>query len=138
MRYLLIIIAIAALTQHGKGNEPDEPGLWITGEPFIEDGVLFFRADKTVRDNPSGSVVLLGAPKSNLNMFQILMRAAEKKLRVRLFGELSVFSGKVPGKHRAIPNVQFITWKIHMPDEPDELPKGSKILVNPEDTLQFK
>lgn len=138
MRYLLIIIAIVALTQRGQGSESVETGLWITGDPFIEDGVLFFRTDKPVQNNRAGNVVLLGAPKTNLNMFQILMRAAEKRLKVRLFGELSTFAGKVPGKHNPVPDVQFITWKIHMPDDPDELQQGKKIIVNPEDKLQVK
>ena len=138
MRYLLIIILVVAVTQRGQGSVPVETGLWITGDPFIEDSVLFFRTDRPVQNNPAGNVVLLGAPKPNINMLQILMRAAEKHLKVRLFGELSSFSGKVPGKHNSVPSIQFITWKIHMPDDPDELPKGTKIIVNPEDKLQFK
>ena len=138
MRYLLIVVSIVALTQRGHGSEPAEKGLWITGDPFVESDVLFFRTDKPVKNNPAGNVVLLGAPKANTNMFQILLRAAELHLKVRLFGELYAFSGKIPGKHDTVPNVQFITWKIHMPDDPDELPKEKKIIVNPEDKLQFK
>lgn len=129
MRYLLILMAMVTLAAKARTGESAETGLWITGDPFIEDSTLFFRTDKPVENNPAGNVVLLGAPKDHLEILPVLMQVAEKHLKVRLFGELWPFSGKAPGKHDPPPNVQFIVWKIHMPEDPDELPKDQKIPI---------
>lgn len=129
MRYLLIVMAMVAFAAKGHTSEPAETGLWITGDPFIEDQVLFFRADKLVEKNPAGNVILLGAPKDNLEILPVLMQVAVKRLKVRLFGKLLPFPGKAPGKHDPRPNVQFIVWKIHMPEDPDELPEDQKLPV---------
>ena len=137
MKLLLSLLA-GFLIQSIYAAEEGDTGLWITGNPFIENDVLLFKTDKPVQDNPAGDVVLLGTTKPNEEMLQILCRVAQKHLTVRLYGELQKFEGKVPKTLNPMPNVQFLAWKIHMPTDPDELPPDQKIIVKPGDKLKFK
>ena len=71
---------------------------WITGEVFVRNGVLFFRTDQPVQGNTKGNVVLLGATKqAAATLLPAYMRAAEKHLKLRLYGSLLPFSGSMPG-----------------------------------------
>jgi hypothetical protein len=114
-------------------NTPNE--FWITGEPFLHDGVLLYKSDKPVQTDTMGNVLLLGVPKSDPNSIALLMKAAEKHLKLRLFGVIQPYSGGIPVPKDKLPNLQFIVWKMHMPSDPDELPEGQKILRNPADTV---
>ncbi len=115
----------------------EPPEIWITGEVFSKNDILFFRMDKPVRDNPLGNVVLLGSTKAGMKvLLPMYMRAAEKKMKLRLYGSLMPFSGTFPGKKTALPNVQFITIQgTFMPTDPDDLPEDQKIIIQPGDSL---
>ena len=140
-RLLLILVALLGVSVHlcaaGKKDDPVADALWITGQVFTEDGVILFRADHRVQGNPLGAVILLG---STRDMAQVLLpvyaRAAEKHMTLRLFGVLQPASGKIPSHPKPLPNVQFITWKVHLPSDPDELPPGQKITLHPGDTVE--
>lgn len=112
-----------------------ETALWITGEPIIQDQMLYFRAEKPISNNSTGALVLLGAPRDNANLFPVLMKAAEKHLKLRLYGDLLPFTGVLPSDRQKRPSFQFIVWKLHMPGEPDELPKGQAIIIHPKDPI---
>ena len=101
---------------------------WITGEVLIEKDQLRFRADKPVLGNAAGNVVLLGATKDAVKILApMYVRAAQKHLKLRLYGILQGLS-EPPAK--GAPSVEFITWKVHRPDDPDELPADQKIILH--------
>ena len=107
---------------------------WINGEPFVKKGELFFRTDKPVQGNTTGNVVLLGASKDSVKvLLPAYARAAEKHLKLRLYGVLIPAEDK-PAKGK--PSVVFITWKLHLPGDPDELPKDQKISIHEGDTVE--
>jgi len=96
--------------------------MWITGEVFGRNNTLFFRADRPVQGNPLGNVLLLRATKeSAASLFPMYMEAAEQHKKLRLYGKLLPFSGPLPGNTEPLPNVQFVTWKLHLPGDPDGL-----------------
>lgn len=105
--------------------------LWITGDVFSAHDILFFRADKPVQGNSTGRVVLLGTSKQDAqSILPLLMKAAEKKMTLRLYGYLQPNKGGFPGyKGPKLPDVAFIVWKLHMPDDPDVLPPDQRIPI---------
>ena len=103
---------------------------WITGEVFVRNGVLFFRTDQPVQGNTKGNVVLLGATKqAAATLLPAYRRAAEKHLKLLLYGSLLPFSGSMPGYSEPLPSIQFITWTVHLPSDPDELSPDQKIII---------
>ena len=131
-RAVLLGIALALLGGYHTTNaaeKPAPPELWITGDVYSENDVLLFKADKPVKGNSKGAVVLLGAPKGSAeSVMPILLKLGEKRIKARLYGYLQPAKGGFPGKNPAnLPNIAFIVWKIHMPDEPDELPPNQRI-----------
>jgi len=125
-----------------RQNGEDRPEVWITGDIFTKGGVLFFRADKRVLGNPMGRVVLLGANKATMKvLLPMYLTAAEKHVKLRLCGVLIPFEGTMPGYKGELPSVQFITWKLHAPSDPDDLPPDQRIPIGPDDYMdgyQFK
>jgi hypothetical protein len=101
--------------------------LWINGRIFVEDGVLMFRADKPVRGNPRKDVVVLGVSMDARGLLPIYVHAATTSVRFRLFGILEPFAGTFRGHPAPLPNVQFITWKMHTPGDPDVTPADQRI-----------
>ncbi len=106
------------------------------GGHYFSTSPLLFRADKAVQNNSTGNVVALGASKDTANVFlPRYMRAAEKHMKLRLYGILVPIKDAKPAKSPASPSVQFITWKMHLPSEPDELPAGDKINITPNQSV---
>ena len=103
---------------------------WINGYIFIEDGVLFFHADKPVRGNSMKDVVLLGVSKEATALLPIYIHAASVHKNFRLFGALLPNATKFPSHSGPLPNVQFITWKMHTPGDPDVSPPDQRIEFN--------
>jgi len=131
---LLFCALVPASDQPSDPKIVGKPGtneFWITGDLYIQNKVLFFRADKPIKGNSSGNVTLLGTTKQNAqSVLPILMKAAEKKMKLRLFGVLQPAKGSFPGyTGPKLPTVQFIVWKIHMPTDPDELPPDQRIPI---------
>ena len=109
---------------------------WITGDMLLWNGILVFRADKPVEGNRTKEVVFVGPTRDGVNTTgPLLMRAAERKLKVRLYGVLQKISTSFPGHHKKLPSVQFIVWKQHMPTDSDDLPPGEKIIYGPNDKI---
>ena len=82
------------------------------------------------------NVVLIGPTKQLVNsMGPLLMRAADQKAKLRLYGVLQATSTSFPGHHEKLPSVQFIVWKLHSPTDPDELPVDQKIILGPDTTV---
>lgn len=130
----LLLTAIAHTHAADSGAQTDE--VWITGEVFTEDHILFFRADKPVKGNPRGAVVLLGAARDSAGvLFPLYLRAAENNAKLRLYGVLQRAGKGITSTKTKLPNVQFITWKVHLPEEPDELPADRKIIIQPGATV---
>lgn len=142
MRSLLLILAIvlgasAHLPAAGKKDDPTANAVWITGQVLVEDGTLLFRADRPVKGNPRGNVIMLGATRNTMKvLLPVYASAAEKHLSLRLFGVLQAFSATVASHPKPLPNVEFITWKVHLPSDPDELPPGQRITIHPGDTVE--
>lgn len=109
--------------------------LWITGDVFEQNHQLMFRCDKSVGGNAAGDVVYLGATRQTANvLLPMYMKAAEQHKRLRLYGVLTPVDEKIR-KAKGDPSVQFITWKVHLPNEPDELPADQKIPIGPNDKV---
>ena len=127
-----IPISIRYGYEHGVHN--DQPAaVWITGEVSSKNGVLFFRVDRPVQDNPFGDIVLLGSIRSAAGVFMpVFAQAADKHEKLRLYGVMQK-SPAIPGHDEPLPTASFIVSKIHLPEDPDELPADQKIIVGPKD-----
>jgi hypothetical protein len=138
MRPLIIAALLLATKVHSFAAEDiTKYAQWITGDIFIKNGILLFRADKTVQGNRTGDVVLVGPTKDGVNTTgPMLMRAAERHVKLRLYGVLQAASPTFPGHHEKLPSVQFIVWKLHFPTDPDDLPPGEKIIFGPNDKVK--
>jgi hypothetical protein len=121
--YAIFVLLFGIAHNAPEADNKSGSGVWITGDAFIHDNVLFFRAEKPIAGNATGEVVLLGAPKPNANLLPIFMRAAERHVKLRLYGVLQPFSGSFPAYHDKLPSIQFIAWKLHVPSDPDDLPR---------------
>ncbi len=131
MRTYLALILLLTVTLC-RADDINAHALWITGDVFSQNGVLFFRADKPVQGNPTGNVVLLGSTKDLIHvMAPLYMRAAERHLRLRLYGTLTPAGRPPPGHTEKLPTIEFITWKIHSPSDPDDMAADKTIHLPP-------
>ena len=132
--FSLFIFAGVLLSQ--AEDDITKYAVWITGEVFTENDYLLFRADKPVRDNTGGSVVLLGATKATANvLLPCYVKAAERHMTLRLYGVLMPDSDASSDTTKRLPNVQFITWKMHLPSDPDDLPDKDKVIIGPDQSV---
>ena len=131
----VILLFLAGLAGSAQGaDDLSKHETWITGQVLNEKGTLLFRADKPVRGNTAGKVVLLGASKATVKvLLPVYAQAAEKHVRLRLYGVLLPAPGP-PAK--GMPGVEFITWKVHVPSDPDELPTDQKIILHEGDEVE--
>lgn len=108
---------------------------WITGDVFEQDHQLMFRCDKTVQGDPAGDVVFLGSTPQVMNVIvPLLSKAAEQHKKLRLYGVLLPIREEYRKTANA-PNAEFRVWKLHSPDDPDELPANQKIIIGPNDRV---
>jgi len=131
MRRALTLILLPLAIAAQAAEDLSKYGVWITGEPIFQNGQLMFRADKPVRGNATGNLVLLGATRQTINVLApSYMKAAEKRMRLRLYGLLV----PIPDSQRSDkgPSVEFVTWKMHLPSDPDELPAKDRIIIGPD------
>jgi hypothetical protein len=133
MKHWSLFLFMLMLLSGNRCFAEESEGVWITGQVFTSDATnsqLLFRADKPIKDNPAGNVVLLGTTRACANVFiPAYVRAAENHVTLRLFGTLQLIAPP-PNSPTNAPNVQFITWKLHSPCDPDKLPESEKILIN--------
>ena len=130
-------LELAVIEVHKFREETAKYETWITGEVFSKANTLLFRAERPIAGNTTQNVVLLGVKlgleKSFLPMYA---KAAEKRLTLRLYGvlvpneALVATSSEVKGR---MPSVTFITWKCHLPNDPDELPESERVEFTPND-----
>ncbi len=134
MRHILAFLVIMAASQYARAaDELKKYEVWITGEVFEQNHHLMFRCDKAVQGNVTGQVVYLGATRQTANvLLPMYTMAAEQHKKLRLYGLLVPMDEKPKKKE---PSVQFITWKVHLPNEPDELPADQKIIIGPNDKV---
>ena len=137
MRWLLaVLVFLAANTCVVAAHESKKYEVWITGDVFEQNGQIMFRCDKPVGGNAAGNVVYLGATRDGMNvLLPMYMKAAEQHRKLRLYGVLVPANPKMK-KSKNAPSVQFITWKAHLPNEPDELPADQKIIIEPNDKVE--
>jgi hypothetical protein len=112
---------------------------WITGEVFSERDTLLFRADRPIAGNTTQNVALLGV---KLGLEKVLLpiyaKAAEKRLTLRLYGVLvpnEALMATSSESKTGIPSVTFITWKCHLPNDPDELPEAGRLEFTQDDRV---
>jgi hypothetical protein len=152
MRVVQLVLCSAALTAICVASEPEkyvtwgdagviyppsslmQHGLWVTGDVINDPKQgLLFRADKPVEGNATGSLVYLAVPEDLSKTFApMCYRAAERHIKLRLHGTFLPDSGPKGPNH---PNVNFVIWGIHEPDEPDELPPDKKTYFGPHDAI---
>jgi hypothetical protein len=128
MRCLLFLLALgAALAATCVANDLDKYAVWVTGDVINDkkDG-LMFRADKPVQGNTTGNLVYLAVSEDLAKTFApMCYRAAEKHMKLRLYGAFLPHSGPSDPKH---PSVNFLIWKIHLPTDPEELSPDQKVI----------
>lgn len=118
--HLLLLFLALALPLRAE-EKPEPPPVWLSGDVFIENNVLLFRAEKPIEGNTTGDVVLLGTTKAAADLLlPAYEQAAEKGVRLRLYGVLMPRRGEPPDWNGPLPSLQFVTWKVHLPDEPDD------------------
>jgi hypothetical protein len=137
MRHLVILALICtAATRASAEDDLSKYEHWITGEVSEQHSELMFRCDKPIKGNPAGNVVYLGSSRATMHvMLPLLSKAAERHQKLRLYGVLLPVdeqSRKAP----EAPSAQFIVWKLHLPNEPDELPADQKIITGPDDRVK--
>jgi hypothetical protein len=128
MRRLAFVAFSAALALTCAANELEKYAVWVTGDVINDkkEG-LMFRTDKPVQGNTTGNLVYLAVTEDLAKVFApMCYRAAEKNMKLRLYGAFLPHSGPKDSKR---PSVNFLIWKIHIPEDPDELPQDGKIIV---------
>jgi hypothetical protein len=136
MRHLLALALLVAVSSCVfAADELKKYEVWITGDVLVQNGELMFRCDKEVQGNTMGGLVLLGAVRDGAKvLLPIYGKAAEQHKKLRLYGVL------VPDeeKHRKknAPSIVFLTWKAHLPGEPDELSANQKMIIGPNDEVK--
>jgi len=100
---------------------------WLTGTLFVGNGVLLFRTDAPIEGNTGGPVVKLGTSRNATNLLPVLQAAAEKRMILRLYGDIAKDNTVPPGySGEPLPNISFVIWKMHMPNEKDTWDPGQK------------
>ncbi len=89
-----------------------------------------------VKDNPLGNVVLIGSRYKSMQQF--IEASLNKSIppALRLYGNLLHTDLKIPGHKGPLPNVEFLFWKLHLPDDPDIMPNEKRIFLDPDAILQ--
>jgi hypothetical protein len=138
LRFLIFLIALLfCVSLSSADDDLAKYAVWITGDVYLEGKVVLFRADKAVQGNSTGNVVLLGATKQTINVLgPLYVKAAQQHMKLRLYGVLVPTSDATSAKASTTPSVQFITWKLHLPSDPDALPDDAKITIKPGDSLE--
>ena len=125
MKKTILILAVISSAICCQAKET-----WLTGTPFVSAGnVLLFRTDAMLQNNSGGRVLLLGTTRNAVSLLPALQAAAGKRVALRLYGDISMDPNNnyPPGyQGDALPNMRFIIWKIHMPDEIDTWDAGVK------------
>ena len=135
-KYLAILVAVLGrASQYSFAADAPDNVAWITGMPFIENGVLLYKADSPIPGNSFGNVLLVGGQKPFSNVAAILAKAADKHIKLRLYGEIQPYAGGLPLPNEKLPSLQFVVTKIHLPSDPDELPPAQKIMLKHTDTV---
>ena len=109
---------------------------WITGVVSSNEGSLFFQTDQPIEGNSTQNLVLLGVQRGlEKSLLPLYCKAAEEKMTLRLYGVLVPTEELLPYQkcEEGTPSMCFVTWKCHLPSDPDEIPQSEKLLFKPED-----
>ena len=134
MRRLFVLALGAALAATCAANDLEKYAVWVTGDVINDpkEG-LMFRADKPVKSNTTGNLVYLAVTEDTAKVLApMYYRAAEKHMKVRLYGAFLPSSRPKDPKH---PSINFLTWKVHLPSDPDDLPDSQKIIIGPDQAV---
>jgi hypothetical protein len=134
MRALRLLLLTAAFSCTCAAANLEKYAVWVTGDVINDpkEG-LMFRADKPVQGNTTGNLVYLAVPQDLSKTFApMCYRAAEKHMKLRLYGAFLPHSGSKDRKHSS---VNFLIWKMHLPTDPEELPPDQKTFVGKDDEI---
>jgi len=109
---------------------------WITGDVFFEKSGILFRAEQPITGNTTGNVVTLGVKRGLENvLLPLYVKAAERRATLRLYGLLVPSEGILPSYEPSpeTPSITFVTWKLHLPSDPDEVPESERMDITSED-----
>jgi hypothetical protein len=129
-----MIVFAAGLPTVAAGGVSAYQEVWLTGQMiFGGKNVLLFRADQPVEANRTGPFVNVRLAKQARNILLLMyMKAAETHMKLRLYGQL------VPEpshKNLTLPGMRFVTWKAHLPDDPDNLPLHDTLFFGSDEAL---
>jgi hypothetical protein len=128
MRHVLALFSVAAVAVICAASDLEKYALWVTGDVINDpkEG-LMFRADKPVQGNTTGNLIYLAVTEDLSKTFApMCYRAAEKHMKLRLYGAFLPHSGPKEPNH---PSVNFLIWKIHLPSDPPELASDQKTIM---------
>lgn len=132
-------VELASIEVQKFRDETAKYETWITGEVFSERNQLLFKADRQIANNSTGDVVKLGVKLGLEKIFlPLYVRAAEKRLTLRLYGVLvanEILGGSPSQTEVGMPNTVFVTWKCHLPTDPDEVPESLQAGFTSEDRI---
>lgn len=134
MRPLAVLAFSAALAATCAATDLDKYAVWVTGDVINDkkEG-LMLRADKPVQGNTTGNLVYLAVSENTAKVLApMYYRAAEKHMKLRLYG---AFLPSPRAKDPKRPSVNFLTWKAHLPTDPDELSPDQKIIIGPDQQI---
>jgi hypothetical protein len=113
--------------------------IWITGEVFSDGKNLLFRAERPINNNTMHDVVLLGVKRGLENvLLPMYFKASETRETLRLYGVLVPSDVLMPESWTPspdTPSVTFVTWKCHLPTDPDEIPGAERVTFTPDDRV---
>jgi hypothetical protein len=128
----IMLGAIAPAIPAGTVSQYEE--VWLTGKMiFAGRNGLLFLADQPVEGNRTGRFITVRIAKEARNLLlPIYMKAVERHASLRLYGHLVPESSH---KSSTSPTIQFVTWKAHLPSDPDDWPMHDTIIFGSDDTL---
>jgi hypothetical protein len=132
-------VELAAIEVRKFREETAKSETWITGEVFSDGQNLLFRAERPIDKNTMQNVVLLGVKRGLENvLLPMYFKASEKREILRLYGVLVPSEVLMPESWKPnpdTPSVAFVTWKCHLPTDPDEIPESERLTFTPHDRV---
>jgi hypothetical protein len=134
MRHIPVLAAIVGLALTCAATDLERYAVWVTGDVINDEKEgLMFRADKPVQGDTTGNLVYLAVTEDTAKVLAPMYhKAAEKHLKLRLYGAFLPSSRARDPNH---PSINLLTWKVHLPSDPDDLPGDQKIIFGPDQAV---
>jgi hypothetical protein len=124
---VLVFVATTLCTSAAEQNSVRV--ISILGTAFItNDGVLLFRSATPLPANAHGNITLLAASKENAEAIAVLAWSAHQGLKVWLDGAFLPYTGALPGRHKGLPEIEFVVAKVSLASNAHEQPPSNMVI----------